>query len=93
MTKLQRARGRQLSALEASIATSPSLARRLPGALALFAVGVPLGVIALWLAERVLPVAPRAGYSFDLLGALLNAVASRLIIRAPGRRSSAAAPK
>jgi len=46
----------------------------------LFAVNVPLGVIALWLAGRVLPVTPRAGYRFDVLSALLNAVTFGLII-------------
>ena len=46
----------------------------------LFAVNVPLGVIALWLAGRVLPVTPHAGYRFDVLSALLNAVTFGLII-------------
>ena len=46
----------------------------------LFAINVPLGVVALWLAERVLPMTPRAGYRFDLLSALLNAVTFGLII-------------
>jgi MFS transporter, DHA2 family, multidrug resistance protein len=48
----------------------------------LFAINVPLGVVALWLAERVLPMTPRAGYRFDLLSALLNAVTFGLIITA-----------
>ena len=46
----------------------------------LFAINVPLGVVALWLAERVLPMTPRAGYRFDLLSALLTAVTFGLII-------------
>jgi len=46
----------------------------------LFAVNVPLGVVALWLAGRVLPVTPHAGYRFDVLSALLNAVTFGLII-------------
>ncbi len=58
----------------------------------LFAINVPLGVIALWLAGRVLPMTPRAGYRFDFLSAILNAVTFGLIItvvdglgRSPGR--------
>jgi DHA2 family multidrug resistance protein-like MFS transporter len=58
----------------------------------LFAINVPLGVAALWLAERALPMTPRAGYRFDFLSALLNAVTFGLIItlvdglgRSPGR--------
>ena len=46
----------------------------------LFAINVPLGVIALWLAGRVLPMTPRAGYRFDLISALLNAATFGLII-------------
>ncbi len=46
----------------------------------LFAVNVPLGAVALWLAERGLPMTPRAGYRFDLLSALLNAATFGLII-------------
>jgi DHA2 family multidrug resistance protein-like MFS transporter len=46
----------------------------------LFAINVPLGVVALWLAGRVLPMTPRAGYRFDFLSALLNAVTFGLII-------------
>jgi DHA2 family multidrug resistance protein-like MFS transporter len=46
----------------------------------LFAINVPLGVVALWLAERVLPMTPRAGYRFDFLSAVLNAVTFGLII-------------
>ncbi len=46
----------------------------------LFAINVPLGVVALWLAGRVLPMTPRAGYRFDFLSALLNAATFGLII-------------
>ena len=46
----------------------------------LFAINVPLGAVALWLAGRVLPMTPRAGYRFDFLSALLNAVTFGLII-------------
>ena len=46
----------------------------------LFAINVPLGVVALWLAGRVLPMTPQAGYRFDLISALLNAATFGLII-------------
>jgi DHA2 family multidrug resistance protein-like MFS transporter len=46
----------------------------------LFAINVPLGAVALWLAGRVLPMTPRAGYRFDLLSAMLNAATFGLII-------------
>jgi MFS transporter, DHA2 family, multidrug resistance protein len=39
----------------------------------LFAVNVPLGIVALILAVRALPVTPRAGHRFDAISALLNA--------------------
>jgi DHA2 family multidrug resistance protein-like MFS transporter len=46
----------------------------------LFAVNVPLGAVALWLASRVLPMTPLAGYRFDILSALLNAATIGLVI-------------
>lgn len=48
----------------------------------LFAINVPLGGIALWLASRVLPVTPRAKHRFDALSALLNALTFALLITA-----------
>ena len=48
----------------------------------LFAINVPLGGIALWLASRVLPATPRAKHRFDALSALLNAVTFGLLITA-----------
>ncbi len=39
----------------------------------LFAINVPLGGVALWLASRVLPETPRAKHRFDVVSALLNA--------------------
>jgi DHA2 family multidrug resistance protein-like MFS transporter len=48
----------------------------------LFAINVPLGGIALWLASRVLPVTPRAKHRFDALSALLNAATFGLLITA-----------
>ncbi|MDQ2804180.1 MAG: MFS transporter [Pseudomonadota bacterium] len=63
----------------------------------LFAVNVPLGVRALWLAARVLPETPRTGQRFDLAGAALNAVTLGLLMlavdelgRGGGRRWAAA---
>jgi DHA2 family multidrug resistance protein-like MFS transporter len=48
----------------------------------LFAINVPLGGIALWLASRVLPATPRAKHRFDALSALLNAATFGLLITA-----------
>lgn len=46
----------------------------------LFAINVPLGVVALWLAARVLPMTPLADHRFDLLSAVLNAATLGLAI-------------
>lgn len=46
----------------------------------LFAINVPLGGVALWLAARVLPMTPRANHRFDYLSAVLNAVTFGLVI-------------
>jgi DHA2 family multidrug resistance protein-like MFS transporter len=46
----------------------------------LFAINVPLGILALWLAARVLPMTPLAGHRFDVLSAVMNAVTIGLII-------------
>lgn len=46
----------------------------------LFAINVPLGMVALWLAARVLPMTPRASHRFDLLSAVLNAAMLGLTI-------------
>lgn len=48
----------------------------------LFAINVPLGVLALRLASRILPVTPRANHRFDVLSALLNAATFGLLITA-----------
>jgi MFS transporter, DHA2 family, multidrug resistance protein len=79
-----------------SSATGPSIAAAILAVGSwhwLFAVNVPLGGIALWLAARVLPMTPRAGHRFDLLGAALNAITFGLFITfldAIGRGASAA---
>jgi DHA2 family multidrug resistance protein-like MFS transporter len=46
----------------------------------LFAINVPLGLIAITIAARALPATPRAGHRFDLLSAILNAMAFALLI-------------
>ena len=51
----------------------------------LFAINVPLGVVSLLLAARVLPMTPRAGYRFDILSAILNGVTIALVITAVDR--------
>lgn len=48
----------------------------------LFAINVPLGVVALTLALRVLPGTPSSGHRFDLTSAVLNAVTFGLLITA-----------
>lgn len=46
----------------------------------LFAVNVPIGVVALVIATRSLPVNPRTGQRFDFVSAVLNALAFGLVI-------------
>jgi len=46
----------------------------------LFAINVPLGMVAMWLAARVLPMTPLADHRFDLLSAVLNAATIGLVI-------------
>ncbi|MFI4980504.1 MAG: MFS transporter, partial [Nevskiales bacterium] len=48
----------------------------------LFAVQVPAGVAALWLASRFLPRTPLAGHSFDPWSAVLNAITFGMFITA-----------
>ncbi|UHC15729.1 MFS transporter [Methylobacterium currus] len=61
----------------------------------LFLVNVPLGLAALTLATRMLPVTPRSGARFDALSALLNALFFGLLITGvdglgdPGRSGTA----
>ncbi len=50
----------------------------------LFAVNVPIGLVALALAWTALPETARSGHSFDLPGALLNAAAFGLLVLALG---------
>ena len=46
----------------------------------LFAINVPLGLVAIWLAARVLPATPLAGHRFDIPSAVMNAVTLGLVI-------------
>jgi DHA2 family multidrug resistance protein-like MFS transporter len=46
----------------------------------LFAINVPLGVFAYWLAARSLPATPSSGHRFDVLSAVLNAAAFGLLV-------------
>lgn len=48
----------------------------------LFAINVPLGIIALSIALRVLPPTSRSGHRFDWLSAVMNAITFGLIITA-----------
>jgi DHA2 family multidrug resistance protein-like MFS transporter len=48
----------------------------------LFAINVPFGVLASWLAARSLPRTPASGHRFDVLGAILNAVTFGLLLTA-----------
>jgi DHA2 family multidrug resistance protein-like MFS transporter len=68
-----------------SSTAGPSVAAAIMSVLSwpwLFALQVPAGVLALWLAHRFLPKTPLAGHSFDPLSAVLNAVTFGLFITA-----------
>ena len=78
-----------------SSATGPSVAAAILSIASwhwLFAVNVPLGIIALWLAARVLPATPRAGHRFDLAGAALNAATLGLLMVGVDQLGRAARP-
>jgi DHA2 family multidrug resistance protein-like MFS transporter len=46
----------------------------------LFAINVPLGIVALYLAARALPATPSSGHRFDALSAVLNALTFGLLV-------------
>ncbi len=78
-----------------SSATGPSVAAAILSVASwhwLFAVNVPLGVVALWLAARVLPATPRSGHRFDLAGAALNAATLGLLMLGVDQLGRAARP-
>jgi DHA2 family multidrug resistance protein-like MFS transporter len=56
----------------------------------LFAINVPIGVVALVLAMRALPATPRAGHRFDLASAALNATCFGLLIFGIGEAAHSA---
>jgi DHA2 family multidrug resistance protein-like MFS transporter len=58
----------------------------------LFAVNVPVGIVALGLALRNLPATPRAGHRFDAISALLNAGTFGLLIFGIGEGTHNAPP-
>ncbi len=66
-----------------SSATGPTVAAAILSVASwhwLFAVNILPGILALWLAARVLPPTPRSRHRFDLLGAALNALTLGLLI-------------
>ena len=68
-----------------SSAAGPSVAAAIMSVLSwpwLFALQVPAGIVALWLAHRFLPRTPLAGHPFDPLSAVLNAITFGLFITA-----------
>ncbi len=58
----------------------------------LFAVNVPVGIVAQVLAARALPETPRAGRRFDWIGSLLSATTFSAIILAVGEAAHQATP-
>jgi DHA2 family multidrug resistance protein-like MFS transporter len=68
-----------------SSASGPSIAAAILSVASwhwLFAINVPFGVLAFWLAARSLPATPSSGHRFDGLGAVLNAVTFGLLVNA-----------
>jgi DHA2 family multidrug resistance protein-like MFS transporter len=68
-----------------SSTAGPSVAAAIMSVLSwpwLFALQVPAGILALWMAHRFLPRTPLAGHPFDPLSAVLNAVTFGLFITA-----------
>jgi MFS transporter, DHA2 family, multidrug resistance protein len=68
-----------------SSTAGPSVAAAIMSVLSwpwLFALQVPAGIVALWMAHKFLPRTPLAGHPFDPLSAVLNAVTFGLFITA-----------
>ena len=68
-----------------SSTAGPSVAAAIMSVLSwpwLFALQVPAGIVALWMARRFLPRTPLAGHPFDPLSAVLNATTFGLFITA-----------
>ncbi|MEJ0020272.1 MAG: MFS transporter [Acetobacteraceae bacterium] len=82
---LGRAIGFNAMVVAASSAAGPSVAAAVMSVASwpwLFAMQVPAGIVALWLAHRFLPQTPLAGHPFDPLSAVLNAITLGLFISA-----------
>lgn len=82
---LGRAIGFNAMVVASSSAAGPSVAAGIMSLLSwpwLFALQVPAGILALWLAHRFLPRTPLAGHPFDPLSAVLNAITFGLFITA-----------
>ncbi len=76
-------------------ATGPSIAAAILSVASwhwLFAVNVPLGLIALVYGARVLPATPKSGHRFDVIGAVLNAAAFGLVVIAIDELGRGASP-
>jgi len=58
----------------------------------LFAVNIPFGVIAILIGLKTLPLTPKAGHAFDVLGALLTAGSVGLFVLGIGSAAHNAAP-
>ncbi|HSU07420.1 MAG TPA: MFS transporter [Acetobacteraceae bacterium] len=90
---LGRAVGFNAFVVATSSATGPTVAAAILSVASwhwLFAINVPLGLIALCFAARALPATPRSGHRFDFAGAALNAVTLGLLMIAVeqiGRRA------
>jgi DHA2 family multidrug resistance protein-like MFS transporter len=57
----------------------------------LFAVNIPIGLLAIAIGMRTLPATPRAGHGFDFLGALLAAMCVGLVVLGIGSAAHKAA--
>lgn len=96
--RLGRAVGFNAFVVATSSATGPTVAAAVLSLASwhwLFAINVPLGIIALYLAARSLPATPRASHGFDYLGAALNAATLGLLVTGVdelGRRAGMALP-
>jgi DHA2 family multidrug resistance protein-like MFS transporter len=82
-TQLGRGVGFMALVVATSSAAGPSAAAAILSVASwhwLFAINVPLGVVAFWLAARSLPATPSSGHRFDAASALLNAITFGLLV-------------
>ncbi len=81
--QLGRAVGFNAFVVATSSATGPTVAAAVLSVASwhwLFAINVPLGAVALYLAARSLPATPRSSHHFDFAGAMLNAITLGLLV-------------